>query len=50
MYDHRVAGRRVFQQEKIQTLWKYISVWQKMQINNVISFTPTIRSVNNSVN
>ena len=23
MYDHRVAGRRVFQQEKIQTLWKY---------------------------
>ena len=23
MFDHRVAGRRVFQQEKIQTLWKY---------------------------
>lgn len=27
-----------------------IAVWQKMQINNVISFTPTIRSVNTSVN
>ena len=27
-----------------------IAVWQKMQINNVISFRPTIRSVNTSVN